>query len=60
VRSPRIKPKPEEGAAYYHLITRVVGREMLLGEVEKEMMRRHVWPVAERCGIDAIQDSLSL
>ena len=54
MRSPRIKPKPEEGAAYYHLITRVVGSEMLLGEVEKEMMRRHAWLVAERCGIEVL------
>lgn len=41
-------------AAYYHLITRTVAGEYLFGEVEKEMLRKHLWLVAERCGIEVL------
>lgn len=27
---------------------------MLLGQVEKEMLRKHLWLVAERCGIEVL------
>lgn len=54
MRNPREKDPPETADAYYHLITRVVAGEFLLGDAEKEVMRRQIWLVAERCGIEVL------
>lgn len=54
MRNPREKDPPDTADAYYHLITRVVAGEFLLGEAEKEVMRRQIWLVAERCGIKVL------
>jgi putative transposase len=54
VRNPRQKDPPEKGEAYYHLTSRVVAGDFLFGEVEKEVMRKHLWLVAERCGIQVL------
>lgn len=54
MRNPRQKDPPSETDAYYHLITRTVAGEFLFGEVEKEMLRKHLWLVAERCGIEIV------
>lgn len=54
MRNSRIKVPPEEGEAFYHLYNRVVAGEMLLKDPEKEMLRRQVWLIAARCGIEII------
>lgn len=54
MRNPRQKDPPAETDAYYHLITRTVAGEFLFGDVEKEQLRKHLWLVAERCGIEII------
>lgn len=54
MRYPRFKPEPEATEAYYHLITRTVNGEWLFGDVEKEVLRKHLWLVADRCGIDVL------
>jgi hypothetical protein len=45
---------PDEREAFYHLYTRVVAGEHLFRRPEKEMLRRQVWLVAERCGVDVL------
>jgi REP element-mobilizing transposase RayT len=38
----------------YHCISRVVGGEMLLGDTEKEILRKQMWQVADFCGIQIL------
>ena len=40
VRQARLKAPPDHQAAYYHCISRVVNREFVVGEEEKEMFVR--------------------
>lgn len=40
--------------AVYHCISRVVGGERLLGELEKEQLRLLLWQQAEFCGVELI------
>ncbi|MGB0582399.1 MAG: transposase [Limisphaerales bacterium] len=40
--------------AVYHCIGRIVGGEMLLGEPEKEVMRKSMWRLADFCGVEII------
>lgn len=54
VRESRIKVEPDAGDAFYHIYNRIVAGEMLLKDPEKEVLRRMVWLVAERCGIQII------
>jgi len=54
MRDPRLKVRPENGEGCYHLMSRTVNGEFLFGEVEKEMLRKHIWRVAEYCGIQVI------
>ncbi|GHC40148.1 hypothetical protein GCM10007100_00600 [Roseibacillus persicicus] len=42
MRRPRVKVPPGHGQAYYHCVSRVVGREFLLGEAEKEQFVRYM------------------
>ncbi|MBK1835460.1 transposase [Roseibacillus ishigakijimensis] len=42
MRRPRIKAPENHPAAYYHCVSRVVGREFLLGEAEKEQFVRYM------------------
>lgn len=58
MREPRAKDPPEETDAYYHLITRAVAGEYLFADPDKEILRKHVWLVAERCGIEVITHGL--
>jgi len=37
--------------AYYHLINRIVGGQWLLGDLEKEVLRKHIWATAAYCGL---------
>ena len=40
--------------AVYHCITRVVGGELLLGDKEKEILRKQLWRVAGFCGVEVL------
>ncbi|WP_411845249.1 transposase [Roseibacillus persicicus] len=42
MRRPRVKVPPSYAQAYYHCVSRVVGREFLLGEAEKEQFVRYM------------------
>ena len=42
MRRPRVKAPDGHVAAYYHCVSRVVGREFLLGEAEKEQFVRYM------------------
>ena len=52
MRFARIKPRGRE--VVYHCVSRVVGGQYLLGNVEKEAFRRMMWAQAEFCGVDII------
>jgi putative transposase len=54
VRNPRQKESPEMVEAFYHLTTRAVAGDFLFGDMDKEMLRKHLWLVAERCGINVL------
>lgn len=54
VRHSRFKPNPDSRDAYYHLSTRIVAGDWLLGAVEKEILRKNIWLVAERFGIQIV------
>jgi len=54
MRYPRLKARPEEGEGCYHLMSRTVNGEFLFGDVEREMLRKHIWLVADYCGIQVI------
>lgn len=54
MRFPRIKTEPDRSGAYYHLISRIVGGEFLLGDVEKEVLRKLIRLVGERLGIEIL------
>lgn len=49
MRSPRLKVKDAD--AVYHCMSRIVGGAPLLGETEKEMFRKMMWPLAQFCGV---------
>jgi REP element-mobilizing transposase RayT len=40
--------------ATYHAMSRVVGGEMLLGDREKEVLRKMLWQVADFCGVELL------
>ena len=50
MRYPRLK----DGEGWYHLQSRTVNGEFLFGDVEREMLRKHIWLVAVYCGIQII------
>jgi len=52
MRYPRLKIRPAEGECYYHLMSRTVNGEHLFGELEKEMLTKQIYKVAEYCGIE--------
>lgn len=54
MRRPRLKVDAKEEEAYYHCISRIAGGQWLLGAVEKEVLRRQVWAVAEYCGLEVV------
>ena len=41
-------------SAVYHAMSRVVGGEKLLGNLEKEMLRKMLWQVADFCGVEIL------
>jgi hypothetical protein len=54
VRTPRIKVSAEEAEATYHCMSRTVNREWLFDDTAKEILRRHLWQVADLCGVRII------
>lgn len=58
MRRPRLKLDANREEAYYHCISRTAGGDWLLGDGEKEVLRRHLWEVAEYCGLEIITYAL--
>jgi len=54
VRTPRIKVSAEEAEATYRCISRTVNLEWLFDDTAKEILRRHLWQVADFCGVKII------
>ena len=53
MRHSRIKISPTEGEATYHCISRTVNGEWLFEDVDKEILRKQVWQVADYCGVQS-------
>jgi putative transposase len=51
VRQPRIKISPIDGEAVYHCTSRTVNGEWLFDDVAKEILRQHLWQLADYCGV---------
>lgn len=58
MRRPRLKLDASKEEAYYHCISRIAGGEWLLGEREKEVLRKQLWEVAEYCGLEIVTYAL--
>jgi len=41
-------------SACYHAMSRIVGGQRLLGDREKEVFRKMLWPVADFSGVDIL------
>lgn len=54
MRQPRIKIPAAESEAAYHCISRTVNGEWLFDDVDKDVLRRQVWQVADYCGVQVI------
>jgi putative transposase len=52
MRMARIKPKGRD--VVYHCVSRIVGGEFLLENLEKEKFRKMMWAQAEFCGVDVV------
>lgn len=54
MRQARIKIPASESGAAYHCISRTVNGEWLFEDVDKEILRRQLWQVADYCGVQVI------
>jgi putative transposase len=54
MRQARFKIDAAEGEAVYHVMTRTVNGEHLLGDSEKEVLRKQLWQIADYCGLEII------
>lgn len=54
MRRARIKVKAERDEAVYHLVSRTVNGERILGVVAKEVLRRQIWQVADFAGLEIL------
>ena len=54
MRQPRIKVNAIIEAGLYHCISRTVNGERLFGDVEKEMLRKMMWQIADFCGVEIL------
>jgi putative transposase len=54
MRHRRIKVPPEEGEAAYHCMSRTVNGEWLFEPVDREVLRRQIWLVADYCGLQVL------
>ena len=48
----------EQNIAIHHAMSRIVGGQMLLGEREKEVLRKMLWQVADFCGVEVLTYSI--
>ena len=56
MRQPRLKVK--DRTAVYHCLSRTVGGQFLLKEVDREMLRRLLWQQAQFCGVQIITHTI--
>jgi putative transposase len=54
MRTARALASPEAEDACYHCRSQTVNKEFLFGPMEKEVMRRQLWQVADFCGVKII------
>ena len=54
----RIRLKCSESTIIHHAMSRIVGGAMLLGEREKEVLRKMLWRVADFCGVEVLTYSI--
>ena len=54
MRQRRIKVPPEEGDAAYHCVSRAVNGEWLFEPVDREVLRKQLWLVADYCGLQVL------
>lgn len=54
----RRRKHPAGEVGYYHVMSRVCGGEALLGSLEKEVLRRLLWRVAEFSGVTVVTYAL--
>lgn len=54
MRTSRIKVPPESGEAIYHCMTRTVNGEFLFDDTCKEVLRKHLWQMADFSGLQII------
>lgn len=54
MRRRRIKVPPEEGEAMYHCMSRTVNGEWLFKQMDREVLRRQLWLVADYCGLQIL------
>jgi putative transposase len=54
MRGRRIKIPPEEGVAMYHCMSRTVNGEWLFEPVDREVLRKQLWQVADYCGLQVL------
>src|SRR5580704_12074311 len=54
MRQRRIKVPPEEGEAVYHCMSRTVNGEWLFKPVDREVLRKQLWLVADYCGLQVL------
>jgi putative transposase len=54
MRQRRIKIPPEEGVAMYHCMSRTVNGEWLFEPVDREVLRKQLWLVADYCGLQVL------
>jgi putative transposase len=52
--SGRKRMRVTDGAACYHVMSRVVNGELLLGAIEKEALRRMMWRMAKFSGVEIL------
>ncbi len=46
--------KVVEQSAVYHCMSRIVGKQKLLGYLEREVLRKQIWKLADFCGVDVL------
>jgi len=54
MRFPRLTVDSDKQPASYHVVNRIAGGLWLLGDVEKEVLRRQIWATAAYCGLKVI------
>lgn len=58
MRQGRIKAPAEHALAYYHCVSRVVDRRMVLGDLEKDRFEALMWEYATFCGVNIVTHSV--